>query len=800
MLRRLLGIDDVERINSVEPYLRLAWPKFLLLLAVLAAVVYVVHLYRRERMISRRKRALLATVRSAIFAIIILLLFEPVLGLNVTVDLPRTVLVLLDASDSMNIKDDRVRPIDQREAALGMGKLPYDNPQADVSELPEDDLRAVSTVSRAALAEAILDHPSVNVFEKLSQTYEVRHFGFAEKLVPTEGKGDQSSKGPGDPNAPRPGDQATLLGSSLDEALSRFSGQSISGVIVLTDGASNSGLEPLEIASRMKERSVPLYPIGLGLAAPPDVRVDAMLVPETVFVKDKVPVRVQVSATGFAGKPADVILKCDGKEVGNERIKLTDGVKFLEFIFQPTQKSDAARLEVTVTPAVPGIREAGLENNRQARSIRVIDEKIKVLYVEGKPRWEYRYLRRVLLRDHRLDVKFIMTEGDKELALRSERYLASFPVEADKAFKFDLVILGDVPKNYFTNAQMERMEELVRERGGSVLMLAGFSHAPVDYVGTPIAKMLPVRIRPDGWDPVDDLTYPKATPEGDLSAVTALDIPSRRNEALWQQVKPLFKLPRLDGIKQGATMLMELSDSARRDQPYPLIAWQRYGSGKVMYAGTDQLWRLRYKRGDKYHARFWGQAIQFLTLSRLLGGNKRIRLETDRNEYRVSERVRISANVLDEAYSPVTAESFQVALYRRGPEARANMVGLVPVPGMPGLFQGFFVPERPGRYDLTAPGTTAELANTVQFNVEAVSLERQEPAMKEELLQQMAELSGGRYIGAADLPLLGKLLSGEKRRTSIKYTRELFDLPAAFTILLVLLAAEWLLRRRFDLI
>ena len=212
------------------------------------------------------------------------------------------------------------------------------------------------------------------------------------------------------------------------------------------------------------------------------------------------------------------------------------------------------------------------------------------------------------------------------------------------------------------------------------------------------------------------------------------------------------------------------------------------------------MWRLRYKRGDKYHARFWGQTIQFLTLSRLLGGNKRIRLETDRNEYRIGERIKISANVLDEAYTPIRTDSFQVALYRRGPRAKANMVGLVPVPGMPGFFQGFFVPEKPGAYDLTAPGTTAEQANTSQFNVEDVSLERQEPAMQEDMLRQMAEMSGGQYLTAADLPLLSKLLSGEKRRTSVKYSRELFDLPIAFAILIVLLTAEWLLRRRFDLV
>ncbi len=794
MLRRLLGLDDAGDVSRLEPYLRLDWPRAVLLAAVVAALVYVVVVYRRERTIPRRKRTLLGVLRAGTFVVLLVLLFEPVLAVSTTVPLPRTVLVLLDASESMNIRDKRRRPAEQAEAALALGTLPYADANA---ELPDDARAAASRASRLELARGLLARGQGNVFEQIARRYRVRYFAFGRRVVPAEGRGltGPQALAAVDANAP-----ATRLGTAMEEALARFGGQSISGLVVLTDGASNEGLAPLEVARRMRERAVPLYPVGLGLPHPTDVRLDAVLVPETVFVKDKVPVRVQFSSTHLAGRAADLTLTFDGREVATRGVTLNDRAQFAELLFEPARPVDAARLEVAITPRGAGVDEASTDNSRLARTVRVIDEKIKVLYVEGKPRWEYRYLRRVLLRDHRLDVTFYMTEGDKELAQHSERYLATFPLEADEAFRFDLVILGDVPRKRFSRLQLERLEELVRQQGASLLLLAGFFHAPGEYLGTPIAEMLPVKVRPDGVATLDDMVHPKVTAEGLTSAVVTLEHPEERNQALWSQVRPMFGVPRLDGMKKGATRLLTLSGSTRGGEPYPLVCWHRHRRGKVMYVGTDQLWRLRYQRGDKYHARFWGQAIRFLTLSRLLGGNRRIRIETDRSDYRVGERVHVSANVLDEAYSPVLSRSFDVVAELAGPPAQRATVHLAAVPGMSGLFRGFFTPEQPGRYELRPADAPEEISNVARLGVEAASLERQEPAMQEDLLRRTAELSGGRCFTARDLPELAKELSGERRSTSVRLTKELFDLPVVFALLLGLLAVEWMVRRRSDLV
>jgi hypothetical protein len=262
----------------------------------------------------------------------------------------------------------------------------------------------------------------------------------------------------------------------------------------------------------------------------------------------------------------------------------------------------------------------------------------------------------------------------------------------------------------------------------------------------------------------------------------------------------MFDLPALEGAKPAATVLLELSDSGRRRAGYPVLAWQRYGSGKAMFAATDQLWRLRFKRGDEYHARFWGQAIQFLTLSRLLGENKRIRIETDQPKYRTGERVQVFANVLNEAYEPVKTPGFAVKVKKLDSAAEPKLVELEAVPDTPGLYQGFYTPEEGGRFQIGPAAGDEGVANKPTFDVTAVPLEQLQPAMQKELLTKLAEVSGGKCFTIAELPDLPKRIAGEPRTTVIRQEKELFDLPAMLGVVLVLAGTEWLVRRRSNLV
>ena len=676
LLRRVA--NEVGTITYFEFLLRSGWPRLVVLALIALAVAYAIYLYRKERALTRGRRIVLGALRAAALGLVMLLVFEPILGLEMTVKARRTLLVLMDTSESMSTRDPRQTEDELKDAALALDKAPYE----DVAKpLTETARAAAVSASRIDIAKGILTHPGLlccvtagpdlNLMSRLAENYTIRYFGFGERLEPTQGKGETA---PDALMAAQATAKATRLGSAIAEAVDRSAGQPIAGIILLTDGISNDGLEPLPVAQRLGERSVPVYPIPLGMPGAPDVAVRGLIVSDVVFYKDKVPLRVQIASGGYAGRTAKLTVSLDGQEVAGRMVNLSGKAQFEEVMFIPEVKSGNANLEVSLS-AMPG--ETNTVNNKFSKSLRVISEKIKVLYVEGKPRWEYRYLRQVLLRDPRLEVKFLLTEGDRDQAVASDMYLTDFPEEAAKAFHYDLIILGDVPATYFSRGQMTLIEELVQKRGGSFLMLAGCQYAPVTYIGTPIANVLPVQLRTEGWQGVEDSVFP-VIPEGAAdSAVMMLDVPKDRNQDLWGRVHPMYKLPALDGAKPGATVLATISRGGTRGgEAYPLIAWQRPGTGKSLFVGTDQLWRLRFKTGDKYHARFWGQAIQFLTLSRLLGESKRIQIQTDRTEGLAGQRIAISVNVLSETYEPIKAPSYSLYVDRTSPTKQQTLATL----------------------------------------------------------------------------------------------------------------------------
>jgi len=790
MLKRFLGLEEIGPVSYFEWFLRSRWPGLVVLLLILAAIAAVVWLYRGERAISKRRRAFLGVFRAALYTLVIILLFEPVFGIEMTTKLRESILVLLDTSESMNIRDARRKERELEDAALALGRMPFGKQTPLLDAKARSDAAAAT---RLDLAKGILDNANLDIYKRLGEDFKIRYFGFGEHVAPASGEGEELARSLRRVVATG---KATRLGTAVDEVVARYSGQPIAGVVLLTDGASNEGLEPLEVARRMKERKIPLYPVGIGLPDPPDVRVEGLIVQDTVFSKDRVPIRFRVLSKGFANRTVELKVTANGTEVARQPLTLSGEPQFEELSFVPEEETGSVKLEVSAAPLAG---EIVAENNSLAQTIRVINDKIKVLYVEGKPRWEYRYLRAVLLRDRRLDVKFLMTQGDRDLAKASDRYLDRFPEVASEAFVFDLVILGDVPASYFTPAQFARIAELVRERGGSLLALAGHQNALASFVGTPIADILPVKLQAEGWEAVDERLYPVMTSKGDETTVVSLKTPEEENARLWTRVRPIYTVPAVAGAKPAATVLATLSDAPRRREPYPLIAWQRYGRGKSMFVGTDQLWRLRFKEGDKYHARFWGQVIQFLTLSRLLGENKRIQIETGRRSFRTGERVQIYTSVLNEAYDPISTPAYSVYADREGQTETAT-IRLEPVKDAPGLYQGYFTPEQEGRYLLRTAPSDREASNSVELQVATTPLEQLEPAMQEETLKKMAELSGGKYLSVRDLPALPEAIHAEVQTTIVRREKELWDLPLVFAVVLLLAATEWFFRRRWDLI
>lgn len=657
---------------------------------------------------------------------------------------------------------------------------------------------ALAEVPRMELASGLLKQHDGRILKRLAETNHVRGFVFGEKLQPVGSGVDAVIKGLTTAEAEDP---LTRGGESLDEVLAKYGGQSPAGVLMITDGAFNSPGDPVDAARRMKDLGIPLFAVGIGLEAPRDIGLGSIIVPEVVFPEDKVSARVQLFSSGFTGTSVDVRLLLDDKKLVSKTVQLTDEASFIDLPFEVPKDIGGTRALAVVVDSKP--EEQTSSNNRVERSIKVIDQKIKVLYAEGRPRWEYRYLKVALQRDKRLDVKFLLTQGDKELAVSSPEYLAEYPDNPGEEFQFDLVILGDVPSRYFDQPQMERIVRHVRERGGSLLMLAGENFAPATYAQTPIEEILPVRIREGQPDLISEERHPAVTVAGRRS-FTNFDTSDEKTDALWALVKPLYSLPPLDGAKPAANVLLEIPDVGGGDG-YPLLAWQYAGTGKVMFVGTDQLWRLRLMRGDEYHALFWSKAIQFLSLSRLLGENKRVRLETDRDEFRTGEKVEIHANVLDDSYQPAEAVEYKVRIARLadaggGVAGDGQSVTLLPVAGTPGLFHGVVKLDQGGNYQLKAREEDMEIANVVDLKVADVDLEMLEPAMQQSRLREIAGITGGRYFSIRDWPALPGLMERDNATTLQMTDKDLWDIWPLYVLVLVCAGLEWLIRRRHHLV
>lgn len=787
MIGRLLGIKDAEAINYFDWYFRQSWPRSIAVGLIVAALLYVALLYRAERGLGIVRRVVLGTMRGAVLTIIILMLFEPKLLIELTKVEPTCVLVLVDKSASMAIADRRAEQDQLEEAAMGLGKIAFDAK----SGVPLEGMRKDLSPARMDLAKGILNNAQAAVFEQIAGRQPVHYFSFGAKLEPM-GAADALAK-------LKPADKSTALGPAMQQAVATQGGQTIGAVIVVTDGGANEGADPLEAARELGKAGVPVYPIGVGLADPPDVAIRDVIVDEVVFAKERVTARVQLHSSGYERQSVELIVKLDGKELARQTVKLVGGTQFEDLSFTSADKADAGKLLIAAT-VMPG--ETIVNNNETTRTIRVTDEKLKVLYVEGKPRWEYRYLRAVLMRDPRMSVQFLMTQGDDELARTDPGlYIDHFPEEAAGAFKYDLVIIGDVPANYFKASQLARIEQLVKDQGGSLLMLAGHRWAPQSYVGTGVANMLPVRVGPESWVPVDDAAYPVATRAGLASAAVALEGLPQDTQSIWANVRPLTSLPVVTSVKEGATVLAEIPAPAGTGKSaYPLIAWQRFGTGKVMFVASDQIWRLRFQKGDTYHARFWAQTVRFLTVSRVLGGNKRIRIAADQKTYRNGDRMHIFATVLNEAYEPIRAPQYSLTMQRKDGDKEVGPLRLDAVATSPGLYECWLTAEKDGNYTIHADGEDASAANAVDMEIKTVSAEDREPAMQEAMLRKMAELSGGRYVSIRDLPKLAQFIDRPGRTVTDRRDIDLWDKPALYVLLILLAGGEWWLRRRSNLV
>lgn len=754
--------------------------------------------YRREpHYLAERRRRILLSLRVTAGLVVLFILTGAYLETGRQNDRHPAVLLLADRSQSMTIADKRDSAEDVAAAQRLLGASAAKNPARD-------------TLLQGALA-----NPQFDLLKPLGVNHQLEWYAFGQNGAIAPLAAADAEGHPALPKLVAPEETATQLGAAIADAARRSKGRSADAIVVFTDGGWNRGDDPVQAAKDAGERAgVPVFTIGVGVAAPKDLEVAWCFGEDAVFKDDRFTLDLGLRSRGFAGRTAQLV------------VSRTDAAGLIEIIKEEPVSFTADgeqqhRVEIQADRAgvftfnaelKPDPAEGNTANNKRAKSgVRVIDRKLKVLVVDESPRWEYRFLKQFLEADRaRIDPRFVLHQGDPT----GSKMIAGFPVTEAELRAYDTIVLGDVSPSFFSRNQLEMLEKWVRVEGGGLLVLAGRTAMPGAFSGTPIEALLPVIVDPAMPRTVESEKVKAAagdllngfrvqiTTEGERLGFLRLDADAKRNAQRWKESDPVFWVHPVRRVKPGATVAMAHPTKMLPggEGPLPIMALQRYGKGQVAYLGIDETWRWRYLPGAGEHRRFWGQLTASLGMPRVLGGSASS-IDTDKAEYSVGDRVQVVARVLDQQLNPVTVESVEVQISH---DLSKETVVLSARPDQPGVFAGEWLPGAEGSFRielLEAHGAAPAEPRTLL--VSAPRIEFDDAGMRQDLLQSIATAGQGAYLPLDRLDELPKAIAAAaaKRAEAAgdrgEYT--VWNAPLVMLLLALALCSEWFLRKRSDL-
>ena len=698
-----------------------------------------------------RSRAILLALRLAIIAVVVLCLFRPVLVVKTAVPQQNVLAVLLDDSRSMRI--------------------------ADWNEKP-----------RGAFEQEQFGAPDRPLMKALSDKFLVRTFHFSSTAQRMDAESGLAFGG-----------TQTRLGDALEAARQELAGLPVAGMVLVSDGADTSETALAPALLGFKAEKLPVYTVGVGKETlTTDLQVDRVSAPPSVLLGNSLLVDVTLSHTGLSGQTATVDVEDEGRIVGSEKVKLgADGapatVRLRVTASEPGPR--AFRFKASVLPG-----EVVAENNVRETTIDVRSAREKILYYEGEPRFEMKFIRRAVADDKNLQLVALQRTADnKYLRLdidNADELVGGFPKTREELFGYRALVLGSVEAGAFTGDQLRMIAEFVDKRGGGLLVLGGGrSFAQGGWAGTPVADALPVVIEraPGGEPPLMRLKV-APTREGAEHAVTQIAATPAASITRWTELPQVTSVNALSQVKPGATVLLSGTDEQGRSQV--VLASQRYGRGKaIAFTLQDSwLWQMHASMSleDQTHENLWRQLIRWLVDG--VPGPVEVRTSSDRVE--PGEAVTVEATVADKAYDQVS--DAKVMAHITMPDGRVEDVALALSGDRPGHYRGTFVSRAKGRYEVAVGAERAGTdlgTGTSHVLAGASDAEYFNSAMKAQTLRRIAEDTGGRYYDAAQVSGLAEDVRYGGRGVTTSEERDLWNLPIVLVVLLGLAFAEWGYRR-----
>jgi uncharacterized membrane protein len=730
-----------------------AWPVWVMLLLVAAGGGTLGWLVwrRRSRAGSPLRSATVWLLQTAFVALLLFMLWQPALSVATLKPQQNIVAVLVDDSRSMAIADDGTPRLTEAVRTLDSGLL-----------------------------------------DSLRQRFQVRLYRVGDTTARIDKVDQLKAEAP-----------ATRLADALKQVVAESSSLPVGAIVLLSDGAENAGGIDLQTMSAIRQHRIPVHTVGFGREQMTrDIEVTDLQVPPRTLADSRVLALVSLRQRGFAGQRVHMSLKDSGKMLAAQDVTLkADGASQTEQVLFNAGPAGARNLQVTVD-VQKGEENPG--NNRITRVMDVSGDKPRILYVEGEPRWEYKFMRRAIDEDKSLRLVSILRTTQNKIYRQGidnpDELAQGFPSKPEDLFAYQGLIIGSVEANWFTAGQQDMIKEFADRRGGGVLFLGGrFGLSDGGYAQPPFTDLLPVDL------PSSKNTYHaqsaavvELTSSGRDSLITRLVDDPNANMERWKRMPYLMNWQDPGSPKRGALVLMEEAP-AGSTRKLPVLVTQNYGRGRsaVFATGGSWRWQMLQPVADRTHEMFWQQLLRWL----VAGSPGRVVVSTPESLLADETRLKLRAEVRDKTYQP--AADADVRAHIIGPDGLSDDVSLRPDPQERGAFVADWDAPKPGSYlaEVVARRGEDELGRDVlTFRREDGVAENFHTEQNRELLEKLASQTGGRYYTAGDAKRLANEIEYSDAGITVRETRDLWNMPVVFLVALMLRGSEWLLRRKWGVI
>jgi uncharacterized membrane protein len=600
----------------------------------------------------------------------------------------------------------------------------------------------------------------------------------------------------------------TDLSGAIAAARDRYRGRSVPGIVVLSDGGDTGQALRADTPS---DQGPPIYAIGVGS---PDGLRDREVIGITAgdprLDQTSIDLHVSAVARGFGTAPFALRVLANGQVLDSHRIvPVADGSPVDEtFTVSPDPLNPTVyTAEIAVDPD-----ESIGENNVRSVLVSPAGRKRRVLTLAGAPGFEHSFLIRALSQDPGLELDSVVRKGKNEEATdtflvqagsgRAAALTSGFPATREALFAYDAIVIANLEGDFFTRAQLALASDFVSERGGGLLALGGRTFEQRGLIGTPLEEALPVELNDRRGGAAKSSVTEEApapqnrlvlTAEGQSHPVMRIGATAEASRKLWASFPALAASAAVGGPRPGATVLAVTA--APSGVVLPVVAIQRYGRGRSMVFAGEASWRWRMLQPstDRSYEFFWRQAARWLSSE----APDPVTV-TVPNEAEPGDAMTLEIEARDRAFAPVPDATVTATLTAPGSDAKPLPLR----PGGRGRFVTAATPGAAGLYRVHAEarrGTTALGAADRWFYVGGSDREFADPRLNEGFLRRLARESGGKYVRASEAARLVSDLRSTTPKNTETERRDLWHEPWAFALVIALLSAEWILRRRWGL-